>query len=362
MPTNVVKAGGEMIYNIYDKSFDNVKDVSTLKKLTQEKLKENPLDVKSLAVGDVVGIYMPNSPVHKTALEEGTTKNTHVGIVTGIDKNGIPIVEHNIHGLHKTDKASDLRIAVAARPKESGVEVKQLHWDLKDSKFKLNAAHPKEMDTYMRSLSGLTDIIHTIYPNVNTDDLQQMAIGILKRETNYMTRPNKGKLQAVARFFKDETTNSSELVKMKYNALTPTERDLIGIKEPKDLNDPKKAAAGVMFLLSRNYDYMQRLSEKYPDLGITKDDVVNATVLSYNQGMSKLRTLGFDNEGVKDLQEILELRRLSNPETKIKDVTSTNYKYLGQLGSWLYDKFEDPYTPYVASFRKALRDDISLNN
>lgn len=95
---NIKSHDGNVFYNIYDSSFNNVKDKKTLVSKTEEAIKEHPIDYGSLKTGDVVGIYIRTSPSIPDALKEGTTKNTHVGIIEGYDSDGMPMVRHNING------------------------------------------------------------------------------------------------------------------------------------------------------------------------------------------------------------------------------------------------------------------------
>jgi len=105
-----------MIFNIYDESFGNVKTTAELKSKTEKALKTTSFDINNLKVGDIVGIYMPSSDMHGVALREGSTHNTHIGIVTGYDKNGVPIIEHNIHRKLHRDKANKLTGSRYGRP------------------------------------------------------------------------------------------------------------------------------------------------------------------------------------------------------------------------------------------------------
>lgn len=66
-------------------------------------------------IGDVVGIFWPNSGFHELALYRGKknetlcgwSPNTHVGIVGAI-KDGVPIVFHNVHGQVYADPYNNL--------------------------------------------------------------------------------------------------------------------------------------------------------------------------------------------------------------------------------------------------------------
>lgn len=115
---------GSLVYSAFENiSPDNKKKMNDLWK--KIKAKGGPIEkgtltnqVKNLVgsmipntpsvkpqVGDIVGIYWPNSGFHELALYRGKknetlcgwSPNTHVGIVGAI-KDGVPIVFHNVHG------------------------------------------------------------------------------------------------------------------------------------------------------------------------------------------------------------------------------------------------------------------------
>lgn len=388
MPQNIVNHGGEMIYNIYDESFNNVKDVGTLKKKTEKALKENPIDYSTLRLGDIVGIYMPSSNMHSTALRDGSTKNTHVGIVTGFDQDGMPIVEHNIHTSHRKDRADKLsgslfgraQIATVSRPALVGSDIQELPFESKPSRFKLNEDYNNElMQRYMDSMEGAAPIISEIFPDADIEEVMKASIGILKRETNFMTNRvsdqiarspiarAKNAVRDAARFVlgRNPEDKSSDLTKFKLSTLNQEERKLLGINELSDLEIPEKAGLASIFTLAKNYDYFKRLQNTYPDLGITDDDILNLTILSYNQGMNKLYHIGFDPSTHEAApQELETIRSLARRDAKIKDVSSTNYKYLNYLwegaGDALYDIFGSLYTPYVSAGRAAIEDFVEL--
>ncbi len=95
---NIKKKGGAQLYNIYeDPRMKAAKDVNTVTRLTKQLIKENPFNYHSLQIGDIVGLFNPNSSWKPTAFKNGTTYNTHVGICVGFDKDGMPIIQHNFH-------------------------------------------------------------------------------------------------------------------------------------------------------------------------------------------------------------------------------------------------------------------------
>lgn len=398
MPQNIVNHGGQMIYNIYDDSFNNVKDISTLKNKTEQALKKNPIDYSLLQVGDVVGIYLPSSNMHTTALKEGTTKNTHIGIVTKFDKDGMPIIEHNIHTSHRVDRADKLtgslfgkaQIATVARPKMVGKSIQEIPFESKPSRFELSDEYKNEnMTRFMDSMEGAAPIISTLFPQADINEVMKAAIGVQKRETNFMTNRvsdqidnmswyeylnplspyYNNKVRKVARYLsgKNEETQSSNMSKFKLSSLNMDERKLLGINSVEDLENPEKAGIASLFTLAKNYDYFKRLQKTYPDLGITNNDILSLTILSYNQGMSKLWDIGFDRKtGKAAPEELQSIRNMSKRDAKVKDINSTNYKHfktlgMKKIGEFLYnlqDEEDQYYTPYISSGLSAIEDYI----
>ena len=375
LPKKIVRHGGEMLYNAYDDQFfagmSNEKDLIDRSKKYFDN-KSNRIDTSKLQEGDVVGMYMPSSNMHGVAFRKGTTKNTHVGIVTGKDKDGMPIISHNIHGHYLADRADKLhgslwsspQISVAVRPrkvdlnhykgeyvdKDSDLEVYDKGFPVRESRFQ----------EYLNSLRSSKAVINRAYPNVDGDFVEKAAIGTMKRETDFMRNieaevsPIKYAIKDWLRERKGRTpeTKSSKLTKTKFNSLTPLEREFADIHSPDDLENPTKAGRAVSLVLARNYDYFKSLQKAYPDLGITDEDVEDATILSYNQGMHKLRTLGFDDNGNAKKSELEALRLLRHG--KVKDVNSSNWKYVPG-GKFIYDNFAgEEKDSYIASARKAM--------
>lgn len=358
MPQNIINKGGTSIYNIYDKSFNNIKDVDELHRKTKEALNNNPVDYSQIKIGDIIGIYMPSSNMHKVALQDGTTKNTHIGIVTGFDDDGMPIVEHNIHQKVHRDRADNLKgstkgqakIATITRPKyiNEGIH-KQLEPDNTESKLYVEGTGSRGVSydnnytkQFLKAMASTSDKIGQLFPNADMDLLQELAIAVQKTETDFMTnkesdqKPSessyyKNKLRSLVRSIRGDTDDnkSSDTAKFKLNTLLPYEQDFLGIHSLEDLNDPNKAGIASLYILAKNYDYLSRLSEANPEIGLTKERIANATILSYNQGMNKLQSLGYNpNTGYSDISKLLELDAISKPGSKVDDVTSTNYRFL----------------------------------
>ena len=373
MPENIVNAGGKEIFNIYkSKQFKNIKSGKELYSVTKNYLNRNNIDYSSLKKGDVVGIFMPSSSHHDDVLKTGTTYNTHIGIIVGFDENNKPIVEHTVGGRVFRDSIDKIKgsmygkaqVTVAVRPNYKQISEIKLDTNAK-SKFNVSEKYQNaDMENFILGMAQGENSISKIYPDVPMDIIQQIAIAVQKRETNFMTNKvsDQGKIQqlekAIAEKIKGPETKSTNTSKMKLASLSINERAFLGIKTKDDLEDPKKAGLAAELYLAKNYDYFKRLQKEYPELGITDEDIINATILSYNQGMGKLYTLGFDKEGKANPNQLIELRKLADKDTKIKDVSSTKYRFLGKLGELLYDKLEDPFQPYISSARQAMEENI----
>lgn len=373
MPENIVNAGGKEIFNIYkSKQFKNIKSGKELYSITKNYLNRNNIDYSSLKEGDVVGIFMPSSSHHDDVLKTGTTYNTHIGIIVGFDKNNKPIVEHTVGGSVFRDSIDKIKgsmygkaqVTVAVRPNYKQISEIKLDTNAK-SKFNVSEKYQNaDMENFILGMAQGENSISKIYPDVPMDIIQQIAIAVQKRETNFMTNKvsDQGKIQQlendIVEKIKGPETKSTNTSKMKLASLSINERAFLGIKTKDDLEDPKKAGLAAELYLAKNYDYFKRLQKEYPELGITNEDIINATILSYNQGMGKLYTLGFDKEGKANPNQLIELRKLADKDTKIKDVSSTKYRFLGKLGELLYDKLEDPFQPYISSARQAMEENI----
>ena len=379
MLTNIEDAGGKMLFNIYDDAvFDNVSTPSQVKQATQQALKNSNIDYSKLIEGDVVGIYIPSSTHYSEVLKSGTTYNTHVGIIVDVE-NGIPIVEHNILGKVRRERIDKLSgsvygkptVTVASRPK-TGEQVQQL--EFKDIKSKYILPEGKEnslMREYMDSLASAKETFKRVFDNVDLDFIEEAAIAITKRETDFMNNKpsdNRFKPSFIATNIVHQLKNtpqdiiSQDLTKMKFNSLNSTYRASIGLSSPEQLsNDPTITGRAVMLLLSKNYDYFTRLAKQNPELGLTKEDIENATILSYNRGIGATHTLGFNKDGSLNVEELKYLRESSKLDAKEKDISSTKLKHVkllgekaGQLAEWYYDKYGEPHTPYVSRARQTM--------
>ena len=324
MPLNVANAGGQVLFNIYSHGFDGVKTPAELKKRTQQRMEQETFDVSMLKPGDVVGIFFYNSKNHQRVLDEGTTYNTHVGIVTGYDKDGMPMIEHNMGGKVLKERAGHLQykpgsskkaefgIVTVSRPK--GVGIDPYPFEMGESKYEVQLPEKFEniateenkgkLKTYMDSMAGAASQIGKIYTEADMDAVQRIAAAVLERETGYMqntesSRTGKAGMRVKAENWARDMVapvtaerKSSDLTKFKLSTLSPDERVWLGINKPEDLEDPANAGRASLLTLAKNYDYFVRYAKENPQLGLTKQDIEDLVALSYNQGMSNLYTVG----------------------------------------------------------------------
>lgn len=371
MLKNIVRHGGEMLFNIYDtQDFENLRSDVALKDATQKYIRNNTLNYNMLNVGDVVGIYVPSSTHHYDVLAKGDTYNTHVGVVVGKDANDQPIIEHTVNGNVYQDPINNIRgskygktvVTAAARPRYQHIPNIKLNSSA-TSNFSLDPQYINSNITqFMEGMAQGAEAISEIYPNVPIDLIQKIALAVQKRETNFMNNrvSDQDRLaqleDKIALKIRGENQKSTNTSKMKLASLTPDERSYLGIRSKADLENPKLAGLAALLYLTKNYDYLQRLQQTYPDLGLTEDDLISGTILSYNQGMGKLYSLGFDTKtGAKAPQELEALRKLSEENALVRDVSSTKYRFFGPVGTLAYYLFEKPSQSYISAALEAMR-------
>lgn len=378
MLKNIEDAGGQMIFNLYDTpEFEDITTSRQLGQRTQEALENHSLDFSQLIPGDVVGIYIPSSPHMKDTIEEGTTYNTHVGMVVDVE-DGIPVVEHNILGKVRRERIDKLtgslrgkpQVTVAARPKHSvtvadvlpfdtsiksdlKMEVPVYDRDGNDTGRKREISNP-QFNEYKDALASSKEMFRDIYPDVDGDFIEKAAISILGRETYFMEhkqsdyrriKDNPGGIsdfmsawirRGATGLKRVSEVRSRDLTKMKFSSVPDTFRRAIGLETPEQLdNDPTVAGRAVYVILARNYDYFNRLAKEYPEFGLTKTDIENATIQSYNSGMGSGLgySLGFNQEtGQLDMSEIELLRRRGTEGYKEADPSSTNWPHVTNFG------------------------------
>lgn len=347
MPKAIEEAGGEILLNLYDDPrFKNVKNVSQLKTVSEKVLSENKFDYNSLQEGDVVGIYLRQSGNIGVAFRDGTTYNSHVGIVVGRDDNGVPIVEHKMPTGLRRESINKLKnkITVVSRPALGVSNLPTLQFTPAESQYEVDSEKMNfsdNMQKYMNSIAGSKDIMKKLFPDADVEEAEKIAIAVQKRETNYMNpsqdiydRSIRPVIKQAARtaMGMSDFTKSSELAKIKLSSFSPAERKILGLLSLEDLENPEKAGVAAMYLMCKNYDYLQRLSDKNKGLGMTKQDIIDGTILSYNQGMGTLKSIGFDKNHTWD-GSLENLRDLSTAADAVPDISSSDYRHFAKLGS-----------------------------
>lgn len=405
---NILNHGGHSIYNIYNNDLmKEAKSPNDVARLTKQLTNAKAPDFNQVDVGDIIGIYIPGSTHMQEAIDTGTTKNTHVGVVVSI-QNGTPIVEHKVGGKVRRDKINNLGGAKLGRPIVTAIVRPSISERVEDSisinnkKSDLKIPDKWENDQlneYMESLSGMKQVSQSLFKYNNPDFIEKAAIGILGRETFFMNRKQSdvakdikhpgSMIMANARKIVHKMSQreyiSGDLTKFKFNSIPENYRKAIGLVDPEQLNsDPSVAARAVYIYLSRAYDFYKRYAKINPDLGMTEEDIENATIDSYNKG---IKYTGVTKKYIE------RLRYESNPEHKVKSIASTNYSRVGEIGRMLipdnitedpvmnmniigrgftrlldvspdiaqsianvaFDKFSKPTTAYVGAARKYMK-------
>ena len=220
--------------------------------------------------------------------------------------------------------------------------------------YQVTIDHSPEVDKYIQELARSKSAIKQMFPDVPIDKLTQASIAILKRESNY----GKAQPSLVNNFIRqavrkvkglDESSKSTGLSKFKMSSLSPQEQQLLNIK---DLNNPEDNARATLYNMAINYQsYYNYDKDRH---NYTEDDMLNFSILAHNQGA---RLQGY-TDGNLDPQKMEYLRSLADPNTKIKDVNSTNYKHVPLIGQQLYDWFGHEATPYIAAARTQMNSNI----
>lgn len=112
MPTFVVKNNGVMLYNVFDNPSYNINNVPASVQHIKSLIDLHTFDAEySPMEGDIVGLFYRSSGNHMLAYSENKEArinafNTHIGFIRFV--NGIPVVEHNIHGKVYQEKLADV--------------------------------------------------------------------------------------------------------------------------------------------------------------------------------------------------------------------------------------------------------------
>lgn len=367
MPQLVLKSGGESIYNIYDNvAFKGIKNKENLKRVTEKVIKDNPIDYSKLQVGDIVGIYMPSSKYHDIALKEGTTYNTHIGVIAGYDADGTPMVRHFIKGAKQPvryDRADKLsgsaygkaKIATVTRPNQQRLSLASIG-DFnygKTSRFTFpeEAENPNYGMTntikvnnpilrkYAAGVESAFDVYQKLF-NIDPKTLNELAkrsISVQQRETNLLNNIESKEPSMLAQIIyragtgkelTNEETKSTAHGKLKLGSFDKNERNFLGIHSKEDLEKPDNAGRAAFYILCKAYSAMRDVMEAYPDLGLTNDLITQIAPIAFQQGDSKLRTIGFDSKGRYAPEEVEFWKRSlqSTPVSpKLKDLDGRRF-------------------------------------
>ena len=341
--------GGKTKYNIYtDPAFRNVKTGDQLKTVTKQVKSKNKASADMFAVGDVIGIFYPPSSHHQEALDDGKgTYNTHVGVVTAI-KDGVPVVSHNIHGTLHHDPYNSLNVGWISSPTTSDKVYKPSQ--------RADTVEDK-INVYAKDLAGV------FAPDMDPDDVARTVKGILTKETHLGKTPATHQdLRQAVRSARGESTDPSDISrgigKLKTSGLPADVKGFLQISDSEDLTDDA-GIKGAVYKYIEGYKVFDDYRKKNPKLGLTDEDVRNMSILSYNQGYDKLSKLGYNKASMTPEEEVAALRKLYTGN--VKDVTSTNYKYIPDInidvggyrkkidvGQMLYDReYPEGHPSYI---------------
>jgi len=414
------KGTADVVYNIYDdEAFNGVESAADIKRATVQAKRKSQTTPDMYSVGDIVGVYWPNS-THHAETKDSKTHNTHVGFVSEI-RNGIPIITHNVSGTVKQDPYNKLVTGWISRP-NGAQQVKSQYspkdWDktelrpevLENWKAKTEVSDPdperfKTVENVLKRVSYDANVLpQRLGSNVDPNWLREAVSGVLGNESavGYNVKRSRqeveesDRLRAVAYKVKDidDGDISIGVGKIKFSQLDPFAKSFFDVKSPEDLGNDVKNVDVTTYNMIKHYDMFADYASKFPELGLTESDVKNMSILSHNQGSSRLLKLGRNADFKTVEEEVQSLRNLYDSE--ISDVSSTNWKYFGDTlgnlafkteglikggnpsfetyiskgnrwGKWLYDR--DPNsisteknTPTLYDYMKSNSVDATYNN
>jgi hypothetical protein len=201
--------------------------------------------------------------------------------------------------------------------------------------------------------------------NIDADLVAQDIYGILRLESNLGKDKPSENTQLISKIGRtvlgenaDKGSISTGAAKIKLNSLSYKEQKFLGIKSVNDLNSMKNSVKAATYMYIKNHGEFSRYAEANPQLKLTPNDVRLLTILAHNEGPSRLKKFGYNNENKYFSESLKALRDLQ--KGKIKDVSSTKLAHLNKLipglGDLAYDiklKFagetygKDPYIKRV---------------
>lgn len=315
------RLGGKTKYNIYkEPEFKDVKTTSQMLAATKKVKSRSKTTADMFMVGDVVGLYYPESPNHTKAFTKGKgTYNTHIGVVTAI-KDGQPVISHNIHGKVHHDAFNTLNIAWVNTPKK-----------LKTDKVYVPTNTPESLEKKIEQYA--VDLTKIFAPDVDPEQVAKTVYGLFDLETDLGNQRTDTGLTGLGRSAgrtllwksNEDADISRGIGKIKTATIPDYVKSFLQIPDKGDLDDDASVKAAIYKYLEAQ-KYFRKYSKKHPELALRQEDIDNLSILAYNQGYGKLKNLGYNNPTMTPVQEVEALRSLYSG--RVKDPSSTNYRYI----------------------------------
>jgi len=317
------------------------------------------------------------------------TRNTHVGLVSDVI-DGIPYISHNISGTVHVDPLTSMGSKSTTRP----VWVRRP--TLNSSKNKMITYNPeptaKRVFGDQKDMSKPSDsrLITTIVDNLekkaekqftktekenlnkkvqrlmvgsiqipkdigldfsNEEEqwLQAASLGILGIESRVGTNSIHGSTaksaaKGLVHWWKNtpEGEKSKGIGKIKFSkAVDKFSRDYFNINSPRDLNDASKTIDVTIYNLAKRYESLKAYAEQFPELELQPEDIRNLAILGHNEGYGSQNQTRFGRSKSDEeynpktaKEEIHSMRMLYNMGTKVKDISSTDYRHIPENINW----------------------------
>lgn len=382
MVENMNKAGNsKTVYNIYDNpQFKNVKNTAELKAATNRVKKSSQTTADMYKVGDVVGLYYAPSSHHSETLNS-KTHNTHVGWVQEI-VDGVPIIAHNINGKIYQQPYNQLTTTWIQRPDEKMLAMSEawkgtpLRYNpATDKKYNVQPIvegferkierklNPKEKSVVANVINrahlSANSLVKELKSSADPKWVEQTVFGITGAESAAGLKAPRSKddmdaLRRAGHIVKgtDDSDISYGVSKIKYSGLDPFAKEYFQINSYSDLADDNKSVDVTTYNLIKAYETYKDYAEKYPELGLKENDIRNMAVLAHNQGIpSLLKTGRSDKKKFLSPQEEVQALRALYTGT-VKDVTSTNWRHLGDIGQAIFNTIGDASETYISKVNR----------
>lgn len=387
MLSKIKSKGGAVKFNIFSGGeFKNVENLWDARSKTINASKKRQPKADLLLSGDVVGLVYDNSTHWQDSFEDnkGGTLNTHVGFVSGfeeIDGKQVPVISHNVNGTVYNDLYTNInggRIAWVASPKNDltlgfdySIPETQFdnseYIDFVDDKMEnkiLSADDRKNINNTVNTVKNYVPRIkNELNIAIDEDWLIEATLGITGVETGVGTSiptvANIKKNRKLANTVKpgialmegsmfeyiftgstgegsnkisksslEETTFSRGITKTKLSGVRSGSKRYYGITNSNIDTDNNKSLAVTIDALTRSYAIYSKRAADNPELNLTEEDIKNMTILTHNQGNSKLIDFG-NNPNMTIKEQLIALRDLTKGSTY--DVSSSNYRFLPEV-------------------------------